>query len=42
MNGVEQRPIEGVSLAYTFDDANATGRRNTQYFEMMGNQALYH
>ena len=42
VNGVQQRPIEGVSLAYTFDDASAAGRHATQYFEMLGNRALYH
>ena len=42
VNGVAQRPIEGVSMAYTWDDAKAAGRRVTQYFEMLGNRALYH
>lgn len=42
VNGVEQRPIEGVSMAYSFDDAGAAGRRKTQYFEMAGNRAVYH
>ena len=42
VNGVAQKPIEGISLAYTFDDAAAPGRRITQYFEMFGNRALYH
>ena len=37
-----QKPIEGVSMVYSFDDANAHGRRNVQYFEMFGNRALYH
>lgn len=41
-NGVAQKPIEGVSMAYTFDDANAEDRRTTQYFEMLGNQGIYH
>jgi arylsulfatase len=46
VDGVAQRPIEGVSMAYTFD-ANAGGRdakshHVTQYFEMLGNQGLYH
>jgi arylsulfatase len=36
-----QKPIEGVSLLYTFDDPKAPSRRRTQYFEMMGNRALY-
>jgi arylsulfatase len=42
VNGVPQKPIEGVSMAYTFDDKDAPGRRVTQYFEMFGNRALYH
>ena len=43
VNGVTQRPIEGVSLAYTFDRASAEEktRHPIQYFEMMGNRALY-
>jgi arylsulfatase A-like enzyme len=42
VNGVSQKPIEGVSMAYSFDDPNAKGHRGTQYFEMFGNRALYH
>jgi arylsulfatase A-like enzyme len=42
INGVPQKPIEGVSMAYTFDDVKAEGRRKTQYFEMFGNRAIYH
>lgn len=44
VDGIAQRPIEGVSMAYTFDAANAEApsRRETQYFEMMGMRALYH
>jgi arylsulfatase len=42
LNGVEQKPIEGVSLAYTFNDAKAKGRHNTQYFELGVNRGLYH
>jgi arylsulfatase A-like enzyme len=41
LDGVEQKPIEGVSLVYTFDDANAPTRHPVQYFEMMGNRAIY-
>jgi arylsulfatase len=41
LDGVEQKPIEGVSLVYTFDDAAAPTRHPVQYFEMMGNRALY-
>jgi arylsulfatase len=42
LNGVPQKPIEGVSMVYTFDDAKAPSTRSTQYFEMLGNRALYH
>jgi arylsulfatase A-like enzyme len=42
VNGVAQRPMDGVSMAYSFDDAKAKGRRTTQYFEMFGNRAIYH
>ncbi|XHR28618.1 MAG: arylsulfatase [Chthoniobacteraceae bacterium] len=44
VNGVKQWPIEGVSLAYTFDPANANAptRHTTQYFEMFGNRGIYH
>jgi arylsulfatase len=43
VNGVGQKPIEGVSMAYTFDkaNANAPSTRSTQYFEMVGNRAIY-
>ncbi len=41
-NGVAQKPIEGISMVYTFDDAGAEDRRTTQYFEMLGNQGIYH
>jgi arylsulfatase len=42
LNGVEQKPLEGVSMLYTFGSASAAGRRHTQYFEMFINRALYH
>jgi arylsulfatase len=44
VNGIKQRPIEGVSMAYTFDktNAHAASKRETQYFEMFGNRAIYH
>ena len=44
VNGVDQKPIEGVSMLYTFDkaNANAPSTRTTQYFEMVGNRAIYH
>ncbi len=41
LNGVSQKPIEGVSMLYTFDNANAPSTNKTQYFEMLGNRALY-
>ena len=44
VNGIKQAPIEGTSFAYTFDKANAKApsQHKTQYFEMMGQWALYH
>ncbi len=42
VGGVQQDPIDGVSLAYTFDDPGAAGRLRTQYFEIMGSRAIYH
>lgn len=44
VDGIKQKPIEGTSYAYTFDAANAKAptRHKTQYFEMMGQWALYH
>ena len=44
VNGIEQAPIEGVSMAYTFDAPNAEvpSRRTTQYFEMLGYRGIYH
>ncbi|MHC4180380.1 MAG: arylsulfatase, partial [Planctomycetota bacterium] len=41
VNGVPQRPMDGVSMAYSFDDAGAKDRHTTQYFEMFGNRAIY-
>jgi arylsulfatase len=40
--GIEQRPIEGVSMNYSFDNATAPDTHKTQYFEMTGNRAIYH
>jgi arylsulfatase A-like enzyme len=42
VDGTLQIPMEGVSLAYTFDDAKAPERHVTQYFEINGNRAIYH
>ena len=44
VNGIKQKPIEGVSMAYTFEKASADAptKHDTQYFEMVGNRAIYH
>jgi arylsulfatase len=46
VNGIKQKPIEGVSMAYTFDPAaagpKAPSKRDTQYFEMFANRGIYH
>ena len=42
VNGTKQRPMDGVSMLYTIDDAKAKDRRTTQYFEMFGNRAIHH
>ena len=44
VDGIKQSPIEGVSMVYTFDqkNANAPSTHRTQYFEMMGDHAIYH
>ncbi len=44
VNGIAQRPMDGVSMAYTFprENANAPSARHTQYFEILGNRAIYH
>jgi arylsulfatase A-like enzyme len=43
VDGIKQKPIEGVSMAYTFDKANTTApsKRKTQYFEMIANRGIY-
>ena len=41
VNGVTQKPIEGVSMVYTFTDANAKSLRTKQYFELLGNRSIY-
>lgn len=41
VNGVTQRPMDGTSLVYSFNDGAATERHTTQYFEMFGNRAIY-
>ena len=44
VDGIKQAPIEGVSMAYTFNakNAKAPSKHNTQYFEMMGDHSIYH
>jgi arylsulfatase len=42
VNGIQQAPIEGTSMAYAFDDVDAAGRHETQYFEMFVNRGIYH
>ena len=44
LDGIKQRPMDGVSMAYTWTKANANAptRHMTQYFEMLGNRAIYH
>ena len=42
VNGVQQDPIEGTSMVYSFNDPKAAERHETQYFEMFGNRGIYH
>jgi len=42
VHGVQQMPLHGVSMRYSFDDAEAAERRETQYFEMFVNRGIYH
>ena len=42
VDGIQQDPIEGVSMLYAFNDAKAAERHETQYFEMFGNRGIYH
>ena len=42
VNGIEQMELHGTSMAYSFDDADAKSRRTSQYFEILGNRAIYH
>ena len=42
MSGVQQKPIEGTSMLYSFNDGDAAERRQIQYFEMFGNRGIYH
>ena len=42
VNSIQQAPLEGVSMAYSFDDAKRRERHDVQYFEMFGNRGIYH
>jgi hypothetical protein len=42
VNGVQQHPIEGVSMAYSYNEPKAPEQHETQYFEMFGNRGIYH
>jgi len=42
VNGIQQSPMEGVSMRYSFNDADAPERHTTQYFEIFGNRGIYH
>ena len=42
VDGIHQQPIEGISMLYSFNDAKAPERHETQYFEMFGNRGIYH
>ena len=41
VNGIAQKPIEGVSMLYSFDDAKSKDKRTSQYFELAANRAIY-
>ncbi|MBN2559832.1 MAG: arylsulfatase [Phycisphaerae bacterium] len=42
VNGIQQDPIEGISMLYSFDNANAPEKHEVQYFEIMGNRGIYY
>jgi len=42
INGIDQIPMQGTSLLYTFDNPDAKEKHNTQYFEIIGNRGIYH
>jgi arylsulfatase len=42
VNGIQQKPLEGVSMVYSFDEGGAEDRHTTQYFEMFVNRGIYH
>ena len=41
VNGIEQMPLHGTSMAYSFDSADAPSTHTSQYFEILGNRAIY-
>ena len=42
VNGIAQKPYEGVNMRYSFDDGAAAEQHETQYFEIVGNRGIYH
>ena len=42
MHGVQQMPLHGTSMVYSFDDGDADERHDLQYFEMFVNRGIYH
>ncbi len=42
VNGVDQDPIDGIDMSYTFADSKAAGQRRTQFFDIMGSRGIYH
>jgi arylsulfatase A-like enzyme len=42
VNSVQQQPLQGASMAYSFDEADAADRHDIQYFEMFCNRGIYH
>ena len=42
VNGVEQQPLDGTSMVYTFDNPEAETTKQTQYFEILGSRGVYH
>ncbi|MGD6935190.1 MAG: arylsulfatase [Candidatus Bathyarchaeia archaeon] len=42
VEGIQQKPMEGISMVYNFDDASAPTRHDVQYFEMFGNRGIYY
>ena len=42
VNGVEQQPLDGISMAYTFNQPEAKSAKTTQYFEILGHRGVYH